>query len=102
MASISSSISPASSSLSGFDIIEFPLVAANTEYTFVLPAGVKNFCLKNRDPGIMKLRKTSAGPYFTLHQGVPYYITGLIGATTLTIYIESTKPLQTVEILYWS
>lgn len=102
MAAISSSISPAASTLAGFDIIEFPLATAATEYTFTLPAGAKNFCLKNRDDGKIKLKKTASGPVFTLYPGIPYYITGLSGATTIDIILESSKAAQTVEVLYWN
>ena len=78
------------------------LVLANTEYTFVLPAGSKSYALQNRGDGLVKYRTASGGDHWTLFPGQPYYISNIKGSATVTIYLESPKASQTIEVLSWS
>ena len=90
------------------ETIDTPVVAnhtlavANTEYTISLPAGTKTFALQNRDEGLIKLKTTSGGPYFSLFPGQPYYIANIKGTASVTIYAESPKGSQTLEIIAWA
>lgn len=78
------------------------LTLADTEYSFALPAGTKSFALQNRNDGLIKYRTTSAGLHWTLYPGQPYYISNIKGSASVTIYLESPKAAQTVEVLSWA
>lgn len=78
------------------------LVSADTEYSAVLPAGTKYFSFQNRDDGLLKYRSTSGGPYWTVFPGQPHPIYNIKGTATITLYLESPKSGQTVEILSWA
>jgi hypothetical protein len=90
------------------ETIETPVVAnhtlalANTEYSVALPAGSKTFALQNRNDGLIKLKTTSGGAHMTLFPGQPYYISNIKGTASVTIYVESPKAAQVLEILAWS
>lgn len=101
MAAIGSSVLPASSSLSNFSVIEFPLSLANTEYTVTIPAA-KSYCLQARDGTTLKIRKVSGGDYFTLRQYVPLSVDSLTGSSTIDLIVSSSKPSQVVEVFYWT
>lgn len=78
------------------------LTVANTEYSFPLPVGTKTYALQNRNDGLIKYRTTSGGAHWTLFPGQPYYINNLRAAASVTLYLESSKPAQTIEILSWT
>lgn len=106
MAAISSSISPASANApSTVKVLNVTALLANTEYLVSLPAGTKNFCMQTREGGQLKLADTaglSGTTYFTLYPGVPYSIESVSGNSTIDLYVQSTKPNQIIEILYWT
>lgn len=81
-------------------ILSMPL--ANTEYSFTFPAGTKEYALQNRANGLVKYKTVSLGDYWTLFPGQPYYINNIKGSATVTVYFESPKIAQTIEILSWS
>ena len=78
------------------------LTLANTEYSYALPAGTKSFCLQNRGDGLIKFKSAAAGDYWTLFPGQPYYISNIKDTASITVYLESPKPAQTVEIISWA
>jgi hypothetical protein len=78
------------------------LVLANTEYMIALPVGSKTFALQNRNDGQIKLKTTPAGAHLTLFPGQPYYISNIKGSASVTIYVESPKAAQVLEIIAWS
>jgi hypothetical protein len=88
--------------LDGFDIATLALTLANTEYSYTFPAGTKGFQIQNRDHGVVKLRKTSGGPYWTFFPGQPWFPVNIKGSATISLILESPNTAQTVEILYWS
>ena len=78
------------------------LILANTEYPVALPVGTKTFALQNRGDGLIKMRTVAAGDHWTLFPGQPYYLANIKGSSSVTLYMESPKAGQTVEILAWS
>jgi hypothetical protein len=86
-------------------VANFPLLLANTEYPISLPAGTKNFCMQTREGTRLQVADTaglSGTTYFTLFPGVPYSIESVSGSSTIDLYVQSTKPNQIIEILYWT
>lgn len=104
MASIGSSLLPASALLTSPSVINFVVTNANTEYQLDIPAGVKNFTLQNRDEGTVKIA-TGIGQsntlYLTIFPGRIYNIENLTGSAIVSLYIQSTKANQTLEIFTW-
>jgi len=78
------------------------LTTANTEYTVAFPVGSKTFAFQNRSEGLVKLRTVSGGAHWTLFPGQPYYISNIKGSSAVTLYMESPKAAQVVEIIAWS
>lgn len=83
-------------------VVNHDLTLANTEYSILLPTGTKTFALQNRSDGLIKLKTTAAGAHFTLFPGQPYYIANIKGSASVTIYAESPKGSQTLEIIAWA
>ena len=96
---------PASALLDNFSIANYSIPLANTEYTIVFPAGAKNFTFQSREGALIQVGKTpgSSGTlYFTIFPQNSYDITSITGSATITWYVQSPKPLQTLEVLYWT
>lgn len=76
---------------------------ANTEYSQVLTGGTKAFTIKNRESGPLKL-SFSNGESGTVYVTIPPYCSleqdGLNFSGSL--YFQSTKPNQLVEIIEWT
>lgn len=77
--------------------------SANTEYSFTFPAKTIRFTMKIRD-GMAKTRIawTSGGTsttYFTINMGSFYTEETQVGSKT--IYFQTNKASQIVELLYW-
>lgn len=83
-------------------VVNHTLSTANTEYTITLPTGTKTFAVQNRSDGLIKLKTVSAGAHFTLFPGQPYYLANIKGTASVTIYAESPKASQVLEIIAWS
>jgi len=88
-------------SLESFTISTASITDADTEYAVALPSGTRHFQIQNRENGLVKFRSVSAGDYWTLFPGQPYFIGNIKPSATLTIYLESTSASQTVEVLSW-
>lgn len=104
MASIGSSVLPASALLSEPLVLNYPMALANTEYTVTIPIGAKHFCLQARGATTLQVSDTSGASgttYFTLRPYVPYNVDSLKGTGIINLYIQSTKPSQVVEVVYW-
>lgn len=105
MASIGSSILPASGLLRAQFVMNMAITAANTEYTLTLPVGTKYFRMQNRDQGYVNIADTpglSGSLYFQLHQGDAHEVSNISGIDSIVMYLQSNKPLQTLEIIYWT
>lgn len=89
--------------LNGFEVDTLSLAVAGTEYTYNFPAGTKAFAFKNRDDGVLYLRKTSmSAEYWTFFPGQPYFPINISSTATISVILSSNKNSQTVEIIYWS
>jgi hypothetical protein len=105
MASIGSSVLPASALLSTPKIVNYPLAAAATEYSISVPIGAKKITFHLRGNAILKVAETSgdiaASLYFTIFPGVSYNVDSVTGSATIVLYVESSKPSQVLELWYW-
>jgi hypothetical protein len=86
-------------------IVNFPVVAANTEYLYVFPVGTRKFLLRDR-AGDAKMRLayaagTTGTNYITLNMGCTHEVGDLNTVTGFTIYFQSSKASRIVEILSW-
>lgn len=82
------------------DLLLMPL--ANTEYIYTFPVGTKTFGFRNSTGGVVRLKHVSGGPFFTFDSFVPHFVNDLKSSAVVTIYVESPKAAQTLEIIYWS
>lgn len=85
-------------------VYNVPVTLANTEYSQALSTGTKAFTIKLRDIGaklqIAFVSTESGTTYVTIPSGAGYTADGLdFGGT---IYFQSNKPSQVVEILEWA
>jgi len=104
MASIGSSVLPASSALSTPGVLNVTILLANTEYTVAIPLGVKHFSLQARGATTLQISEmpgNSNTTYFTLRPYGFYNVDSLIGSSIINLYVQSTKPNQIIEIAYW-
>lgn len=85
-------------------IANLSIPLANTEVSYALPAGTKRFALQNRFDGIIKLAytsSTSGSVFYTVWPGDEFVENDIHYAATITLYMQSPKPSQTVEIRSW-
>jgi hypothetical protein len=81
-----------------------PMAVAGTEYTLVVPINTKQFELRSRLSGTLKIAYVvgeSGITYRTVPAGCTYIETGLLLSASLTIYIQSTKTSDTLEAISW-
>lgn len=103
MASVGSSLLPASALLTTPFIVNYALTLANTEYTVTLPIGTRQFCMQARGQTTLKIRVVSASAdYYTLLPFNPYSMDSVTGSSTIVLYVESTKANQVLEVAYWT
>ena len=105
MASIGSSILPASGLLKAQFVMNFAITLANTEYMLTVPIGTKYFRMQNRGSGYVNIADTvlsSGTTYFRLHQGDSHEVGNIGGSDSIIMYVQSNKPAQTLEIIYWT
>lgn len=84
-------------------IYNVPASLSNTEYSQALSANTKKFTIKVRGKADLKLAYTateSATNYITIPAGAVMFIDGL-NASGLTLYFQTTKASQIVEIQEW-
>lgn len=85
-------------------IANVAIPTANTEVFYILPSGSKRFAIQNRNDGIIKLAYaagTSGSVYYTVWPGDEFAEDNIQYAATITIYMQSPKAVQTVEIRSW-
>jgi len=90
----------------GHAIANISMVAADTEYSFVLPATTRAFVLKLRNldgkAAVLRIYETSGGvPYLTVNPGGLYSRTDMLLASSLSIYIQSNLAGRVAELEYW-
>jgi hypothetical protein len=84
-------------------INNFNIPMANTEYNFAFPAGTKRFLIRCRNSSILKfsyISGQSGTVYVTVPAGSSYSEENLSVAPT--IYFQSSKPTEVLEILSWA
>lgn len=91
--------------ISGAAIYNIQAIAANTEYTFTLPANTKKFTLRNRQGYKMNLSFTSGSSgtnFITVSRGTNYSVENIHLLNDVPLYFRTNKPSSVVEILVWS
>ena len=87
------------------DILNISATSAGTEYNFSLPSDVKAYRFRNRDGGKIKYAFVTGETntkYYSVMPGNWESDDFVDRDTDLTIYFETTKPNQTIEVLYWT
>lgn len=80
------------------------MALAGTEYTVTIPISTKQFELRSRLSGTLQIAYVSgqSGITFrTVPPGCAYIESGLLLNSNLVIYIQSTKPNDTLEAVSW-
>ena len=86
-------------------ILNIPILLASTEYSATLPQDTKEFLLRMRDSSKFKLAYVSGDTainYITINCGVVYSKGDLSLVAPLTMYFNSSRPSEVVEIIYWT
>lgn len=109
MGTIASSIAQVTTSAAGLSaptIINHTTDASpDTESSIALPAGTRSVCLQNSDQGLIKFAFTmgnSGTVFFTLFPGIPYMVEGISASASVTIYVQSPKTSQKLQLITWS
>jgi len=108
MPNISSSLSNTSNTditvgTGAVDNISIP--TASTEVSHVLPAGTKRFVLQCRAKTLVQLSFTateSGTKYYSIWPGNIFSGEVVKPSSTVTLYLQTPKTSQTVEIITWS
>ena len=104
-ASSSGSVTVSASGASNPLLSNMSILLANTEYSFSLPAGTKQFEFRSRLGAKLQIAYTSGdtGSIFkTIWSGCLYSETGLLLTASLDIYVQGSKPNDVLEILSWT
>jgi hypothetical protein len=86
-----------------YQVANVTCTLANTEYTYVLPSGAKKMKLRARGMARLQLADATGltnSTFFTIHPG-ECYEDDMISAT-LSIYFQSSKAGEVVEIIIWT
>jgi hypothetical protein len=84
------------------------MIAADTEYSYILPTVTRKFELKLRDPdndfklNLGKFPSLSGSVYITVPQNSIYYQDGVNTEKDTTLYFQSPVALQVMEIVIWT
>ena len=80
------------------------LATANTEYSFLLPSGCRQFLVKLRGAATLQVAYSmgdSGTTYFTVPRNCFYAESDLKIETAVTLYFQSPVASQELEILTW-
>jgi hypothetical protein len=80
------------------------LTTAGTEYTAVIPTNSRQFELRSRTFATIQVAYTSGESgitYRTVPAGCAYIETGLLLSSNLTVYVQSTKNNDVLEVISW-
>jgi hypothetical protein len=86
-------------------ILTVPAALANTEYSFVIPSGTKEYRFRNRDNSRIQysfVSGTTNTVYLTVKPGNIEVEKNLQLSSNLTIYFRTPKSNQNLELLLWS
>lgn len=85
-------------------IINLSMPISGNEYSQLLPLNVKKFLLRSRLSGRLQVAYVSGESltnFLTVSPGAVYSEEGLEATSPLTLYVNSSKPLDTLELIYW-
>jgi hypothetical protein len=110
MAGIGSSLLSAQTTVTNIvvstqDIENASMPTKDTEYSYALPVGTKWVICQNRQDGLIKITATSGESgtnYFTIFPGQQREYIFLNSNTAQTLYFQSPKDNQLLEIESWS
>ena len=80
------------------------ITLADTEYSYALPTGTHRVIMQSRLEGLVKIAYTvgeSSTNYWTIFPGQQKDIEFLNGSTAVTLYFQSSKAAQVLEIESW-
>lgn len=81
------------------------LLVSGTEYAVVIPAGSVKFRIYSRKHGKLQYSYTSGQSglaYLTIESGNSHTEEGITSSASLTIYIQSSKASDILEVLTWT
>lgn len=84
-------------------IYNLNIINQGTEYSQALPANTKAFLVRSRNKGRLRLAYSTGGTnadYVTIPTGSSFKDTNFY--TSITVYVQSTKPGDVVEIVAYS
>lgn len=84
-------------------IYNLNIILQGTEYSQALPANTKAFLVRSRNKGRLRLAYTTGGTnadYVTIPTGSSFKDTNFY--TSVTLYVQSTKPGDIIEIVAYS
>lgn len=85
-------------------IINLSLPTAGTEYSQLIPLSVKKFMLRSRLSGRLQVAYISGQTnttFLTISPGCTYTEEGLAATSPLTLYVNSSKPSDVLELILW-
>lgn len=80
-------------------------VSPGTEFSFSIPSGAKKFTIRSRLLGELRVAYASgetATKYITVMRGQAHYEDNLLLASSVTVFMTSTKASDTIEVLSWT
>ena len=86
------------------DIDNVSLPSAGTEYSYNIVSGTKKLSIRSRLKGKIQfafMNGDSTTTFYTLNPGSTMTLDNLSLSTTRTIYVNSTKNADVLEIFYW-
>lgn len=107
MPNISSSLSSSSilDTVSTPTISRETIAAANTEQSYALPANTRRFLIQNTGKTVMKLafaNGDSSSTYVSIYPFTHYVEEKLSTSTNITLYFQTAKAGDIIEILTWA
>lgn len=85
-------------------IANVSMAVAGTEYSYAFPANTKKFTIQSRNDGKLKIAFTagqSATQYISISAGAAYSEES-VKLVSVTLYFQSSKNADTLEILSWA
>lgn len=87
-----------------FDVANISMAIAGSEYSYGIVSGTKKITIKSREKGALQLARNagqSGTNYISIPPGNSYTIDGIDSSVGVVLYFQSTKPADTLEIVYW-
>lgn len=81
------------------------LVLANTEYSITIPVNTVEFSIRTRKNSLLKLAYTateSGTKYITIWPGETYTESAITDSASLTLYVQSSKADEIIEVWSWT